>query len=177
MPSIFKGREISLDELLQSRDARSLRQREILGRFPEAALLCLTVILPGPVKRDSRSLVVAGAAMEAISERIGEVLHSEVHDLDTGFEAYYAVGAPAAEVKRLCCEIEDTHPLGRLMDLDVIVQEEDGLHPLPRGVVGLAERGCLVCGSSGRGCARSRAHSLGELNAKIASMLSDYSSA
>ena len=110
---------ISLNQLLESRDARAQHQKDLLGRFPGKSLLCLTVQLPGSVKRNEQSLIIAKAGVSAIRQAFQPV-YEELRDLETGYEGYFVVSLPAIEAKRLACRIEDTHPLGRLMDIDVL---------------------------------------------------------
>ena len=111
---------MTLEDLLGSRDARVARQRELLAEHPGMSLLCLTVQLPGPVKRNSISLKIAGEGVDAIRESFSPVFEDQ-RDLETGFEAFFLVNMPPFDAKRLACSIEDSHPLGRLMDIDVIV--------------------------------------------------------
>lgn len=96
------------------------RQRELLEANPGLSLLCLTVQLPGPVKRNRSSLFVAEAGVRAVREAF-RVEFEELRDLETGYEGFFLVAMSPVEAKRLACQIEDSHPLGRLMDLDVIV--------------------------------------------------------
>ena len=189
---------ITLDQLLASRDARVEHQMELAEKFPRASLICLTVMLPGPVKRDWRSLAIAHAGIDALhavfggngsgmdtpcsaachSERAQRVeeshlLFSEERDLDTGFEAYFVVDVPVLEAKRLCCQIEDSHPLGRLMDIDVLRSPiGSGMtSPVSRTEIGLPERRCLLCDKPARECMRAHTHTREELEDKILSML------
>lgn len=196
---------ITLDQLLASRDARVEHQMELAEKFPRASLICLTVMLPGPVKRDWRSLAIAHAGIDALhavfgghgsgmdtpcsastchSERAQRVeeshlLFSEERDLETGFEAYFVVDVPVLEAKRLCCQIEDSHPLGRLMDIDVLrspigsgMTEGSGMtSPVSRTEIGLPERRCLLCDKPARECMRAHTHTREELADKILSML------
>ena len=62
---------ITLDQLLASRDARVEHQMELAEKFPRASLICLTVMLPGPVKRDWRSLAIAHAGIDALHAVFG----------------------------------------------------------------------------------------------------------
>lgn len=160
---------ITLDQLLQSRDRRARHQKDLLGDYPGKSLLCFTVQLPGPVKRNAMSLTVARAGVDAIRETF-PIEVSEERDLDTGFEGYFIVSLPPFETKLLACSLEDTHPLGRLMDLDVV--ESDG--PLSRDSVGLPARRCLLCDREARYCMRARAHSAAELLARIEEMVNAY---
>ena len=174
--------EIGLVSLLRSRDARVERQRELLSLYPDMTLLCLTVIIPGSVKRNDNSLRIARAGMAAVREAF-QTVYEEQRDLDTGFEAFFIVDMPPLDAKRLACRIEDTHPLGRLMDLDVVVSDsckdsnqDDGQAaalpvPLSRGSIGLAPRRCLICDRPAKECMRSRAHPTEELLKKIDELL------
>lgn len=160
---------ITLQELLDSRDRRARRQGELLSQFPGRALLCLTVQLPGPEKRNALSLKIARAGVEAIEKRFNPVF-KETNDLETGFEGFFIVDGQPLEVKRAAAELEDTHPLGRLMDLDVIGPEG----PIGRADIGLAERRCLLCEKPARYCMRAGSHTHEELMAKIKQLVSSY---
>ncbi len=160
---------ITLQELLDSRDRRARRQGELLSQFPGRALLCLTVQLPGPEKRNALSLEIARAGVEAIGKRFNPVF-KETNDLETGFEGFFVIDGQPLEVKRAAAELEDTHPLGRLMDLDVIGPEG----PIGRADIGLQERRCLICEKPARYCMRAGSHTHEELMAKIKQLVSSY---
>ena len=163
---------VSLDALLRSRDERSVKQKDLLAAVPGCSLVCLTVVVPGEVKRTRESLIVAGAGVAALTESFaGDLKHAEFRDLETGYEAYFILPLSAAEVKATCCEIEETHPLGRLMDIDVL--GPDAL-PLERSAIGLHPRKCLICGREARVCMRLGAHGKDELDRKIKQMLNAY---
>ena len=160
---------ITLQELLDSRDRRARRQGELLSQFPGRALLCLTVQLPGPEKRNALSLKIARAGVEAIEKRFNPVF-METNDLETGFEGFFVIDGQSLEVKRAAAELEDTQPLGRLMDLDVIGPEG----PIGRADIGLQERRCLICEKPARYCMRAGSHTHEELMAKIKQLVSSY---
>ena len=158
---------ITLEQLLESRDRRAAHQQELLETFPSCALVCFTVQLPGAVKRNRTSLLIGGAGMAALLDKFGSVLkHVQVKDLETGYEAYLAVPLPPLVVKRLCCEIEDTHPLGRLMDIDVV--------GVDRSVLGLPPRRCLLCGEQVRYCMRARSHTTAQLLERIEELVAAF---
>ncbi len=163
---------ITLEELLASREARALRQKDYLRDYPEGTLVCLTVIMPGSVKRDSASLIVAQAAVTATVSAFGRsIVTLELRDLPTGYEAYMVTSLPCLQVKAETCRIEDSHPLGRLFDLDVI--GSDGI-PVSRTAVGKAPRGCLLCPRTAAYCMRNRTHTLQELLKRIGEMIDAY---
>jgi holo-ACP synthase CitX len=128
--------------------------------------------LPGPVKRNAQSLVIGGAGLGALLNRLGSTLrHVQVKDLETGYEAYLLAPLPAPVVKKIACEVEETHPLGRLMDIDVF--SADG-GALSRESLGLPPRRCLLCENEVRYCMRARTHTREELLSRIDEMIKEY---
>ena len=154
--------EITLEQLLKARDDRYTRQLALTKEWPDRTLVCLTVVLPGPVKRDARSLKVAGAAVAAVQEVLRPEVH-ELYDLETGYEGYFLVDGALLDVKKACCGIENEHPYGRLMDLDVLEPVGDTVVPVGRDRVGEEARKCLLCGRPARECMRAHAHSYGDV--------------
>lgn len=164
--------KISLDQLLASRDRRWHRQQELLQEHPRESLLCLTVVMPGAVKRNQLSLVVAQAATEALRVAFADsITWMEERDLETGFEAYALTTLPLLDAKRTACRIEEEHPLGRLFDLDVI--DSTGT-PVARATIGAEPRRCLLCQQEARFCMRNHTHSREELQARIETIVDEY---
>lgn len=164
--------EITLDMLLESREKRWQLQRQLIQDNPGLTLVCLTVIMPGNVKRNAQSLVVAHAAVEAIQEAFGQSIQRQrEQDLSTGYEGYYLVDMSMIACKRLACEIEDNHPLGRLFDIDVI---NTHVEPVSRSVIGREGRKCLLCDHDARYCMRNHTHTRDELQQKIQQMIEAY---
>ena len=113
---------------MQSRDARVAHQAELLGEHPGKTLLCLTVMPPGPVKRSSMSLKIASVAVEAVRGAFSPVFE-ELRDLETGYEGYFMVDSDPIAAKKLAVTLEETHPIGRLFDLDVILSGKTPVFP------------------------------------------------
>jgi holo-ACP synthase CitX len=66
-------------------------------------------------------------------------------------------------VKKACCEIENEHPYGRLMDLDVLERVGETVVPVSRERVGEQPRRCLLCDRPARECMRAHTHTFGEI--------------
>lgn len=142
-------------------------ERLLLRDYPGKTEIVLTIVMPGPVKRDWRSLAVAHLAVEAICQE----LNSDpviTRDLITGYEAYWMVEGDKEALKRRTCRIEETHPLGRLFDIDVLTDEAV---PISRQSVGLPPRRCLVCGREARFCMRNHTHTTEEIQQRINEIL------
>ena len=164
--------EITLDKLLASLDRRVEMQQQLRENYPNSTLVCLTVIMPGNIKRNLSSLIVSQAAINAMLNRFeGNIVDVISRDLETGFEAYLVTTLSQREAKLIACDIEDNHPLGRLFDIDIL--DNDGV-PVKRETVGSSPRRCLMCDNEARYCMRNRTHTPQELNTKIQMMIDSY---
>jgi holo-ACP synthase CitX len=163
--------DVSLQELLQSRDHRQAKQRALIREY-NRPLVSLTIVMPGTVKRNACSLFLFRQAVDALREGLGaDIATFQEYDLETGYEALFVVRADALETKRRACDIEDGHPLGRLFDMDVITEE--GI-PLSREAIGRDPRKCLLCEQDARVCMRDRSHTLSDLQGKINERVEKY---
>ncbi len=162
----------TLDMILRSRDERQRLQRELLSLYPQYALVVATVVVPGSEKRTEMSLRIAAAMEAALTSAFeGIVRRFDRRDLVTGYEAFMLVDCDGKEAKRRAVQTEESHPLGRLFDIDVI--GHDGV-PMNRISAGAASRRCLLCGNDARVCMRLRSHTVEELTEHIRKMTDGY---
>jgi holo-ACP synthase CitX len=147
-----------------------LFQAELAARWG-GPVLSLTVVSPGPVKNSPRIDRVFTAAVKAVAgllaDRGWRALERCRRLSAAGPELLMAVEANPAALKSALADLEDLHPLGRLWDADVLKAGR----PLSRAAVGRPRRRCLVCGAAAAPCARSRRHSLAELDAAVEALL------
>lgn len=163
---------ITLDELLLSRDNRKKLQEELLRQFNDKTLICLTVVMPGNIKRNSHSLTIAKAAVKELENSFfNHIIYSQHRDLYTGYEYYLVTDIDKMESKKICCQIETEHPLGRLFDIDVI--NSNGI-PIQREEVGYGKRKCLICDNEARYCMRNFTHSQEEIASEIDRIIDAY---
>lgn len=158
-----------LTEILQARENRAAKQQMLLAQYKKP-LLCFTMNIPGPKKLDRDVAIGFFVGTRLLKDALSPypVLHREEHRLITGCEGYYAVDLPAKELKALAVEIEDTDPIGRLFDLDVL--DTDG-RKLTREELGHPRRKCLLCDADAFVCASTRAHKLEELTDRTGFLL------
>ena len=150
-----------LTEILQAREDRAAKQQLLLSEY-QKPLLCFTMNIPGPKKLDRDVSIGFFVGTRLLADALSPypVLYREERRPITGCEGYYVVDMPAKELKALAIEIEDTDPIGRLFDLDVI--EPEG-RKLTREELGHPRRKCLLCDNDAMICSSTRAHSLEEL--------------
>lgn len=165
---------VSLEALLAAKDNRAARQADWLARYQQP-IISLTLVTPGAVKDSIRYRNTMGVALQACDQLLWQnrwpVLDRQVLWLPTGAEALWCVEHPAVEIKAQCVEMEQTHPLGRLWDIDVFCQKNGqiGRHSLD-----LNTRRCLVCNEPAHGCARSRRHPVKEVVAQVEKLIDGW---
>lgn len=161
--------EASLLDILDARERRVAKQKELLAQF-QKPLLCFTMNIPGPVKLDRDVSIGFYVGCRLLQNALAgqSILHREAHWENTGCVAYYVVDLPAAQLKGIAIDIEQTEMIGRLFDMDVL--DVDG-QKLSREALGQPRRRCLLCDNDAVICARSRAHALEELQDRTGFLL------
>ena len=155
--------QVTLQEMLEARERRAFRQQELLAAH-RAPLISFTMNIAGPVKDSPLIREGFELGLSLLRKRLAAakipVLHFEEIRAAAGNEAFYVLDAPLLRIKEITCDLEDGSSLGRLFDMDVIAV--DG-RKADRSELGLGPRPCLICGGPARECARSRTHTVAEL--------------
>lgn len=163
---------VTLEDMLKARDKRQAYQRLLLERNPEATLIIFTVVAPGKEKHNRNTAIIAEAGCKALREMLHvDILFWEEKDLPTGFELWILTGLTPSRAKHKTVFVEETHPLGRLMDIDVIGAN---LKPVSRTELNLPSRRCLICDNDARVCMRIGSHTYGELLQTISERVEQY---
>ena len=166
--------EVTLTEMLEAREARVRAQDSLRERYG-VPVISFTLNIAGPVKDSPLIRRAFRTGQEELRTGLRaaklEALWQSENLAPTGCEGLYAVNATAWEVKALCVSIEDSSPLGRLFDMDVL--DRDG-RKLDREEVGGGPRSCIVCGAPGKGCASRRVHTVEQLQKAPRRILEDH---
>lgn len=173
--SVWHQEEVQLIQMLDAREYRAYKQRDLLKKY-NLPLLCFTMNIAGPVKKNV--LVVKGFRrgmrdfrLQAV--RYGmKIVHSEVMENVTGCEAYFVMDGDPAVLKNMVCELEDRDEAGRLYDMDVLYPDAEGnACKMDRQDIGREGRTCLICGRPAKECSSRRIHSVADLQKKTADIL------
>lgn len=172
--------EISLMEMLDARERRASRQKQLLKLYGKPQV-CFTMNIAGPVKNTPvirRGFLLGRRLLEQqLMVAKARILHVEEINESTGNEAIYVLDCDALTAKRAAVIVEDHTEAGRLFDMDVI--RPDG-SKVERQDVNLDARKCLICGGMAAICARSRTHTVAQLQERtqtiLTSALSHYES-
>lgn len=164
---MLQGIQVELPAMLDWREGRAFLQRELREKH-HAPLISFSLNIPGPVKTNAELLRLFEEGLAAITSLLEDmkitVLESRERHAPAGDECLLAFLGDAALVKQKMTALEESHPLGRLFDIDILDSQGQKLsRPVPRC--------CLICGEQAQTCARSRRHSVEELMEKIETML------
>lgn len=176
LPELATQHAVSIPELLASRDKRQARQQDWLTRH-SAPLVSFTVVAPGPIKDSAltRRIFNHGlTALLALAEQSAWIVREQTALVSaSGPEGLLSIEAPAHDLKLATIELEHSHPLGRLWDIDVLTPEGE---ILSRRHFALPARRCLLCEQSAADCARGKTHALSDLLTQMEALLHDADS-
>lgn len=160
--------EVTLDQMLRAREDRVHTQQALLCTHG-CPLICFTMNIAGPVKISP--LIQRGfrAGLAALEQQIpkADILEQRIDISPTGCQAFLSVAQDAGKLKELCTAIEESSPLGRLFDMDVLDQNGKKLSR-PK------QRSCIVCGAPGHACAAGRLHTVEQLQTATRQILQDH---
>ncbi len=172
--SLTQGEAVSLQQMLEARERRGVRQCGMLETHGRP-VISLTPVLPGAIKNSPGARFLLQAACDAIVQcchRQGwSILAHETIAPISGPEALFSVDTVAEALKRAMLDLEESHPLGRLWDIDVLCPSSGALS---RRALSMAPRRCLVCNEAAHACARSRRHALETLLAVMEEHIDAY---
>ena len=157
----------TLEAILDAKEKRALKQQALLRRFPLGVVLSLSINIPGAIKLSCESIVVHEHALRAINALLSKnkiaMAYEESLSTHAGIESLIVCYADATSLKQSLCVVENDHPLGRFMDIDVITS--DGI--LSREAFSFPRRRCFVCDDDAKLCARSQKHTYEALQQHI----------
>lgn len=165
---------VTLEEVLHNKEVRVARQQQFLARHG-LPLVSISVNIPGAFKSTSSSNIIFEALFEAFKNwsqsNSWNILETFTCKEKTGPESLVCVDADALALKTFTCKLENEHPLGRFIDMDVI--DKDG-RILSRTTLGEARRTCYLCDDDAVVCGRSRKHSIDDLTSFIDQSVMEY---
>ena len=174
------GTAITLQQVLDAREQRAAIQNEMLSDLEGdgTALISFTLNIVGPVKVFPYTILAYEAGLAAIRECLmwleADITGFREVRENTGYEAFFSVKKEpgiAHICKEYLTELEETHPVGRLFDIDVL--QSDGIK-VSREALGYAGRTCLLCDKPAFLCGRSRTHTAQELVERETALIRDF---
>lgn len=171
--TIFTGERVTLEEMMNAREQRSIRQLTLLQKVPDTNLLSVTMNIPGAIKSSLTLREVFNQMLVAIKACLAnqDIIFEHCLSLKTGSEYYLLTTLPAKDLKRRMIRLETENRLGRLFDLDVLWLQGGKMESISRQDLGYPARQCYVCSENAKSCGRSRKHSIEEMQAIISRII------
>lgn len=170
-----EGNEQSIAQVLAAKDHRVALQKAIFAKYPDHTLVDINLNIPGPIKNNRylEKLFAVGVKRLEKSWQNKNYNYKLIASLDNdaGCENFYILNLPIKQVKMSTIEFEDQIPLGRLFDADVLNENKPAIS---RKDLGQKARRCFLCNRPAKECARSRRHSVSEMQEYISDLYSKY---
>ena len=171
--NVITGSPVTSVELRAARDRRVLKKWELLTHGGEICLVEFSLNIAGAVKTFPFARAAFREEVRELSDRLSRfsVLKTEVYEKNTGDCAFFLLKSQAIQVKKFLVSVEESHPLGRLFNLDVC--GPDGIS-VKRHDLGLLPRACLVCGEDAHVCAQKKSHSMELIQWQTAKLFHEF---
>ncbi len=140
-------------EILDLREERDAYETELLKKYG-GSLLTLRANFPGEDKRHPAAETAVKVMEEEVRKHL-QPFHEETTSTKEGIIVYLLINEDALNLKKRAVELEEEHPLGRLVDMDIRSLEKIW----SRGDFDLSPRRCYLCSEPAVHCVRSMKHS------------------
>ena len=167
---MIKSNQVTIEDMMKCRERRAFIQQQYLDTYHKTVIsFCMNI--PGPLKTNAdirKAFDIGVSEISAVlsTQKLCILAQCSFHD-KTGDELLLCVDGDAVLIKKLMCEIEEYHALGRLYDIDVLDQNGTKLSRP-------SFRKCILCDCQAQECARSRKHRVDEMFWKITDMIKNY---
>jgi len=144
---------------LDAREERSYLQEKLIEKYGNS-LVVVRCNYPGQEKNNLIAHEVVNEFYRILKKNyLQEILNMEKLESLEGLSYLMSLKKEKTLLKKELIKLEESHPLGRLIDLDVI----DSSGGISRKDLGYSGRLCLICKNEAHYCVRSRKHSLKEV--------------
>jgi holo-ACP synthase len=158
-------------KLLEAREERVELINKLNREFGKT-IICIRANYPGLYKTNDRTITIVE---ELEKELKYEFNSSMIYNLNKrtfeGPIALLVLDEDSAKVKKDTIDIEEKHPLGRLVDIDVYDNEGNGIS---RDMIGLPRRKCFICENEAHVCVRNKTHKMEEVKEYINKTLEEF---
>ena len=161
----------NLENFLLMREKRVEIQNSIINEYKNP-ILVLRINYPG----ENKNNFVVNSIFNIMKTEIFEIFNSKIIfskkiDSIEGPSLIFSINESDLTIKKIMIDLEETHILGRCVDLDVFSSTG---YALSRKDFNLEKRQCLICNNMAFICGRSQAHSLNDLIKTIENKLEYY---
>ena len=152
------------NNILQDREKRYWEILSLISKY-RVPVICGKINYPGDDKNTLEAQNAFRILRQLLTEKFAEdSMHTQILTGDDGSSILIATSLNPLEAKKIAVFIENSHPLGRIFDIDVYGAE--GV-PIGRENLGMESRRCIICNEDARVCMRTACHSFQEVIDKV----------
>ncbi|MBV1709110.1 MAG: citrate lyase holo-[acyl-carrier protein] synthase, partial [Erysipelothrix sp.] len=160
---------INSTDILLLRESRAHFQEELVKQW-NLPLIVIKANVPGSNKYDAYSLYAVMTIANEVFSMIPTVSTIRQHTAE-GCIVYIVCPQDAKEIKLKMLDIEESHPLGRIVDIDVL---DEKCTLLSRRDFGHSVRSCYLCELPAYECTRNQTHSFKDIKRHIERMILNH---
>jgi len=141
--------------------ARSKRAKTIQKISRDAPILSMHVNMPGDTKNTPFTAII----LNVFKRLVQSLYETDVTSFESkdGDYALMRLSVDPYRVKKTMIYLEDNHPIGRFIDLDVYTHKQ----AISRQDLNLNKRPCFICGENVNKCRRNQSHDFEALKTTI----------
>jgi holo-ACP synthase len=150
-----------MTQLLNDMEERYQKQCDMITLF-NLPIISFSINMPGSEKNNETIIEIFSLGLSEI-EAVLSNSNIQIVDRFCNFKAFsgpsiiLSINDKPDRIKKLMVDIENNHPIGRLLDIDVI---DEQFNPISRTDFGFQARRCLVCNNYAKNCSRSQRHDM-----------------
>ncbi len=160
------------NDILKARERRSEIQKVLVGDYNNP-LLIIRVNYPGMRKNNEITRYVSETLFNFIKKKIVPLHIKKVDSFEGVIYLIVVKEESPIKLKKVALWVEENHPLGRIVDIDVLDTKGK---ILSRRELNLPFRRCFICDDYAHVCVRSQKHKLDDVIKFIHSKVHDYKS-
>lgn len=169
--STFLNNGFSLENFLEDREKRVEKQKKILEKY-SGTLVVVRANYPGESKTEYPSTEIIKVISQEVKNYFKrEIIYAEESLTLEGAIEFFVIQLDVNKVKKECILIEEKHPLGRFVDIDVY----DSLgNSVSRTAYGFTQRKCYLCDEAAVVCTRAVKHPISHIKNHILKSYEKY---
>ena len=158
-----------ISDILTAREQKLFEVKKHLSN--NHVTLLIKANIPGQNKNTSEAYFLVNLFSLQIQKSFQVVQFISKDGMDGPYDIITIKGISAIDFKYKSVEIENIHPLGRFIDLDVFANKPVSIS---RDTLNLEPRKCYICQKDAHRCSREKRHSIGILLKHIENAVRDY---
>lgn len=164
-----------IEEFLYDRELRVKYQKNLMKQYENQTLVTVRINYPGIEKSNYVTDDIVNIIYEEINTYYKKyIVYDEKYENKEGIIGHFLFNIDFITVKRAMIEIEESHILGRCVDIDVYTYKDGEVIGISRSDLYKKPRKCFICDLEAKICSRAQSHTLEEIKKYFEEMYKLY---